>query len=230
MRDLPSFFVNPFDDKEISLNELLAFSTDHLGRMTANNASGALSERITATTEALSRLLERVTEDLGQLGVRKARKQAKSKFRKALPAAVTKLVATVVAQYGDDTPQISECVPNGRSIFSTCRDDQVGAHLQTLITALTAHEADLGAQVVTKATELKTTWEGIYNESEAATATKARAEALKKEAREGLQLMLFLNLVKLTSLFPRQPEKVSLYMQQHLLENPASANEEEGDD
>ncbi len=37
--------------------------------------------------------------------------------------------------------------------------------------------------------------------------------------------MLYLNLVKIMELFPRQPEKLSLYMQQHLLENPSSPDE-----
>ena len=39
--------------------------------------------------------------------------------------------------------------------------------------------------------------------------------------------MLFLCLLKLASMFPRQPEKLSLYMQQHLLENPSSPEEPE---
>ena len=38
---------------------------------------------------------------------------------------------------------------------------------------------------------------------------------------------LFLNLIKLMEMFPRQPEKLSLYMQQHLLENPSSPDEPE---
>ena len=39
--------------------------------------------------------------------------------------------------------------------------------------------------------------------------------------------MLFLNLLKLAEMFPRQPEKLALYMQQHLLENPSAEEEEE---
>jgi hypothetical protein len=45
--------------------------------------------------------------------------------------------------------------------------------------------------------------------------------------RENLQLMLFLNLLKIAEMFPRQPEKLSLYMMQHLLENPSSPDEPE---
>ena len=37
--------------------------------------------------------------------------------------------------------------------------------------------------------------------------------------------MLFLNLLKLAEMFPRQPEKLALYMMQHLLENPESPEE-----
>ena len=39
--------------------------------------------------------------------------------------------------------------------------------------------------------------------------------------------MLFLCLLKLAEMFPRQPEKLALYMQQHLLENPESPEEPE---
>lgn len=37
MRDLASFLRNPFDDPKISAIRLIAFTTDHLQRMSANN-------------------------------------------------------------------------------------------------------------------------------------------------------------------------------------------------
>jgi hypothetical protein len=39
--------------------------------------------------------------------------------------------------------------------------------------------------------------------------------------------MLFLNLLKLAEMFPRQPDKLNLYMQQHLLENPSAPEDPE---
>jgi hypothetical protein len=227
MRNLSRFLDNPFDDKDISIAELVAFTTDHLERMTANNSGGELSARITATSQSLDVVADCVTDDQGRLGIRKARKMAKDNFRKTLPAAVMKIVAAVIAQYGDGSPEVTECVPNGRSIFSTCRDDQVEVHLQTLVNAITAHQADLGAPLVTAATNLTTAWVTVYTASESATGAKTTTEEGKQLARENLQLMLFLNLVKLMEMFPRQPEKLSLYMQQHLLENPSSPEEPE---
>jgi len=227
MRNLSRFLENPFDAPGISMNELLSFSTDHVQRMIANNASGELSARITATTSALGLVEDCVSDDETKLGVRKSRKMAKDAFRKSLMGSVAKIVAAVVVQYGDGSPEVTECVPHGRSIFSTCWDDKVEGHLQTLLNGVTAHQADLGAPLVTTVTNLKAAWVTVYDASEASTGGKTATEAEKRLARENLQLMHYLNLVKLMEMFPRQPEKLSLYMQQSLLENPSSSEEPE---
>jgi hypothetical protein len=60
-------------------------------------------------------------------------------------------------------------------------------------------------------------WVTVYAASEAATGAKTTTQEGKKLARENLQLMLFLNLLKIAEMFPRQPEKLALYMQQSLL-------------
>ena len=220
MRDLTYYLGNPFDDRGISIDELLAFSTDHLQRMIANNTGGELTDRITATDSALTLVADCFTDDQTKLGLRKARKQAKDTFRADLPGAVAKICAAVVAQYGDGSPEVVECCPQGRTVFSSCRDDQVQNHLQTLVNGVTAHEPDLGAPLVAQATALKDNWMTVYNASESATGAKTTTQEEKRMARENLQLMLFLNLLKLAEMFPRQPEKLPMYMQQHLLENP----------
>ncbi|MEZ5384840.1 MAG: hypothetical protein R3F13_04940 [Prosthecobacter sp.] len=227
MRNLSRFLENPFDAPGISVAELLAFSTDHLQRMIANNGGGELSARITATTSALELVEGCVGEDETKMALRKARKMAKDAFRASLPGSVAKIIAAVVAQYGDGSPEVTECVPHGRSIFSTCRDDQVNGNLQTLLSGVTAHQADLGAPLVTTTTNLKAAWVAVHEASEAATGSKTATQEEKKMARENLQLMLFLNLVKLMEMFPRQPEKLALYMQQSLLENPSSPEDPE---
>jgi hypothetical protein len=57
------FLENAFDDRAISLAELLSFSSDHLARMIANNQSGDLTPLITATTSALGLVQETATDD-----------------------------------------------------------------------------------------------------------------------------------------------------------------------
>lgn len=219
MRTLSRFLDVPFDDPAISLAELFSFSSDHLQRMIANDSGAALAARITATTSALALVQELWSDDQTQLGLRKARKMAKDAFRDALPAKVAKVVAAVVAHYGDDAPEVTECCPQGRTVFSRATDDQVAGHLQTLIDGVTAHAADLGAPLVAQAGAILTGWNAVYGASETATGAKTATMTEKNAARENLQLMLFLNLLKLAEMWPRQPEKLALYMQQSLLED-----------
>ena len=227
MRSLSRFFEVPFDDPNIGLARLIAFATDHIQRMIANNLNGELTARINATTSALNQVIDCVADDQTRLGIRKARKQSKDEFRANLAAAVAKLLAAVEAEFGPGSPQVVECVPFGRTVFSTCRDDEVSGHLQTLINGITANQAQLGAPLVTKATNLKSTWTIAYQASESSSGAKTTSEQGKRMARENLQLMLYLNLVKLMEMFPRQPEKCAIYMQQSLLDVPGSADDEE---
>ena len=47
---LNRFLEVPFDHRQISMDELIAFTTDHLQRMVANNPGALFNARITATT------------------------------------------------------------------------------------------------------------------------------------------------------------------------------------
>lgn len=225
MIDLHKFLINPFDDSGISIDELLAFTTDHFQRLTANNPGGVFSARITATSSALSAVSTAFTDDQTKLGVRKARKAAKDNYRKALPENVSKIYGVVTGKFGSKGPEVAECFPQGRKVLATASDDKVGNYLQTLITGVTAHQAQLGATVVTDATALLAAWNAVYTVSESATGAKTTTEAAKRTARAALQLELFKNLLTIALNFPRQPEQLDLYMQPALLEDHPVAPE-----
>lgn len=227
MRTLSKYLENPFDENSFGIGKLLAFSTDNLQRMIANNPSNELDTRIAATTSSLALVEDSVTDDQTKLGLRMARKAAKDAFRAGLPATVARIEAGFVSAFGADSPILMEALPYGRTIFSTCRDDQVESHLQTLVNAVTTHSASLAPAIVTLANTTRTNWVTTYNASETSTGNKTTTQEEKRLARENLQLMLFLNLLKFAEMFPRQPEKLSLYMMQHLLENPTEEEEEE---
>jgi hypothetical protein len=221
MRQLKFYLENPFDDKNISIDELLAFSTDHLQRMVANNPGALFNTRITATTTKLAAVELGLTDDQVKLGLRKGKKLVKDTFRKNLPKNVEKIWAVVVAQYGSESAQVLECFPLGRAVFSTsgCTDDHLENHLQTMLTGVIAHQAELGATVVSNAGGLLSTWIAVYTASEVSTGAKSMTQAGKKTAQENLQLELFYNLLEIAKAFPRQPEKLDLFMQQSLLED-----------
>jgi hypothetical protein len=227
MIDLHRFLEVPFDDPAISLTELLSFSSDHLARMIANNPGGVLAARIAATTSALTLVQNCATDDATKKGIRKARKQVKDAFRKSLPAEIAMVHGAVVAKFGPNSPEITECFPQGRSVYSSCTDDTLEQHIETLRNGVLAHQADLGVTLVTEVNGLLTEWQAVYAQSESSGGAATTSQEGKKLARENLQLMLFLNLIKLAEMFPRQPEKLNLYMQQSLLEDTVAPEEEE---
>ena len=134
-----------------------------------------------------------------------------------------KIIAAVAAKFGPNAPEVVECCPQGRTIFRTSPDDQLAMHLQLLLTALTAHQAAIGAGPVTDAQGLLTSWNAVYAASETSSGAKTTTQEGKAMARANLQLMLFLNLLALAEIFARQPEKLDLYMQQSLLEDEPAA-------
>jgi hypothetical protein len=218
MYDMHKVLTNPFDDPGISVNGLLAFTSDHLGKMTSNNPGGFLAARITATNTAVGGVNTAFASDLGKLGERKTSKQAKDAFRATLPAAIGKIYVTLQNKYGEKAAQLKEFFPNGRTGFSRATDDQVGNNLQTLIAELTLHQTDVGAQTVTDATALLTGWNAVYTPSESSSGAKTTAMAAKNNARAALQLELFKNLLTIALQYPRQPDMLDVYMQQSLLE------------
>lgn len=228
MKRLTYYLENPFDDAAISVAELLAFTTDHLQRMIANNDSGQLTARITATTSAYQEVSDCVSDDWTKLGLRMARNQAKTDFRKdTLRAGVERIEGALKSAYADSTPVLLEALPKGRTIFTACRDDQVATYIAILHSTVTAHAVDLAPAIITLSGTLKAQWAAILAASEESTGQKISTENDKRLARQNLQLMLFLNLHKLAEMFPRQPEKLVLYMQQHLLKNRRRREDEE---
>ncbi len=217
MNDLSRFFLNPFDSRNVSFGRLLSFTTDHLGRLEANDESGLFTARRAATAAALAAVNAAYEVDDSKLGLRKAHKQAARAFRKALPAIVGRINVAVKSEFGERAPEVEEIFPGGRTIFRLCRQDTLAAHLETLVTGLQAHAAVLDPALVAQAESLKADWAAVIQSSESASAVKASAEAHRRAARRVLQRELFLNVLALAQAYPLEPAKLRLFMDQSLL-------------
>lgn len=218
MRALHRYFLNPFDARDISLDELMAFATDHFQRMRANNADGWLDARIAATEASLAETDAATSGDVIGGAKRKARKMSKRRFRRErLPDASARIHAYMMAHFGPRSPQLKEL--GRRRDLQRCPDDSLDNLLRAMHRAVAAHEAVVGTEPVALAAELVAEWAGIYQQSEGATGTKVRTASLLRQARRRLQWDLYLNLLSLVERYPRQPDKLRLYMQPHLLRN-----------
>ncbi len=222
MITLNRFLVNPFDDRNISLDELVAFATDHLQRMIANNPGGVFDARIAATQAALTVLGQGTTNDLIKLGLRKAGKLVKRQFRASLSGRLIRIYGTVVGALGGRHAGVVECFPLGRRIFTRCPDDLLAGHLRHLRDALAERQADLGTAVADEAESMLGTWTVLHEASEASTGEKVATEEGRRQARAAVQRELFRNLLTLALHLTEEPEnnepdRLSLYMQPHWL-------------
>lgn len=227
MRNLSRFLENPFDDPNISMDELMAFSTDNLERMIAANTAGEWDDDISATLTALENLATADGNNQAKLGVRRARKNAKNAFRRSLPEQVRRVASTLEGITGVNSAAMDEAFPEGRTVFGDSADDRLAIHLGRMNDVVIANTAQLPAAIVTLSASLVSNWTSLHSESESASGEKALSEEARRVARAALQLQLYRNLIHLMDLFPRQPEKLAIYMQQHLLEDHPSQEEEE---
>ncbi len=217
MRDLHVFVTNPFDDPNISMNELIAFALDHQARLIANNPGAVFAERITATGAVLTAVESTHTDDETQLALRRAKVQLKEAFRNALPAAIGKIHGAVQSQFGDPSAEMTECFPQGLSAFSRTTDGDLAEQLQVVINGVTKLQPPLAASVITDVTALLTGWNTAFSARQTATGGKSSSKDAKLLARAALQLELYKNLLTIGLNFPRQAQALDTYMQQSLL-------------
>lgn len=165
MRTLATYARTPFDDPQISLNELTAFTIDHLDRMSANNPSGTdLTARIAATTAALGDLDAAFSADLTAMGVRKSQVQAKENYRADAIREAEGIVALVIGEVGSDSPIVTQFVPEGRTVFGKARDGELDNHFDRLVTAANDNQGELGALgpiILQRTTDLRDGWTTI---------------------------------------------------------------------
>ncbi len=217
MKDLHSYLANPFGKPSYGLGKLLAFTTHHLEGVRKNNAGGIYDGRIAATSAALQAVDNAFADDENKLGHRKGSKLAKRTFRKSLPAGIGKIYVALAAKFGERVPVLKEFFGSGRSKFIKCRDEMLDEELSVLVDALTAHQAELGPDLLSAAQDLQTCWRAILADSESSTGAKNAAIHAKKTARAALEMELFRNLLALAQQFAGEPEKLDVFMQQSLL-------------
>jgi hypothetical protein len=217
MNDLEMYLKNPFANRHIGMDKLLAFTTNHLPRLEMAGPGGVWPARIAATQAALAAVNNGIVADDTQLGQRKSGKHTKKEFRRALPKRLAAIHVALMARYGERSAEICECFPFGRTGFRRCGDNRLAEMLEALSAAVSARAAELGPELVAQAAALVTEWQPVHDASGAAAATKSATENARRQARSALERELFLNLLALAQQFPGQPETLGRFMERRLL-------------
>ncbi len=223
------YFGNLFRNRHISASALIAFAGDLIQRLTANNPANLLDDRIDVLTNALENLIRCSSDDFAMLGIRKGTKLTKREFRKELPGKMRRIHALVLIQFGDPSREMKRVFPKGRREVLRSRDDVMMKHLDNMVSGVTKYEAALGPDIVTEATKLRDRWLAIHEASKTATGEKTATEAIRRGARHHLEVELHRTVGVLIALFPEDPERYQLYMQESLINRAVSPGDAEDD-
>jgi hypothetical protein len=222
MMDLSKIFIDWFDDRQHSNAELLAYTSQHLAILSApaNNPGNVFNAIIAATNTAQTAFATCIGDKTLNAGVRKAANLGKKNFRESLRGPIQQVEAAVIVAFGKGSPDYVACFPEGRSGITEAREDELKPRLQALHGALTARSGTAGIPAqATVVNGLITTWTALLAAADVADGTESGSAEQRRACRKDLTKQLWRNVLTIALQFIDQPEKASLYLPTHLLEN-----------
>lgn len=218
------YFENPFDDPEISGEELRSFAEDHRGKLEAQNSEGPLAGTFTvmiAATEAVftpfDDALAARAQQIGALGGNTATKdQVLQLFRTTM----RQRQGRVTDKFGEGSAQYKEIFPQGLSYYTRATMANIKERLAYAVEKVTKFQAQLGADLVTELTGLQTSFNSARDAQVGDKGSVSQARGSVASTRRALELQLTDNLLALARQFKGQPAKAAEFFDQSQLENP----------
>ena len=217
MIDFLKITIIPLSDSLIGVHTLLTYNTANVAAMMTNNPDNLFTERIAATMAAANALEDGISSELDKGALQIMRTQLKEAFRATLPDQIGRLYAAVGAKYGLKSAELTRVFPQGRSIFTQCKQESLNNYLEQLAAGIAAYAQALGADVVTQANNLVTTWDSLYQESSQSKRAKKGVAVSRQALRAALEVELWKNVLWVAYNFPGDEAKMKLYCPQELL-------------
>lgn len=156
--DLKRFPVNQFDTIKISDDNLKKFSEIAMQRFIANNPGSIYDAIIAEITAAHTDYYGAITDEDVKTAVKEGSTIAMNGALKLFKETVSQKEGIVRGTYGADTPTYQEFFPHGLTEYSNATLANAEMLMDRMVTASTAHVADLTAAFVTLFTNLKTSF------------------------------------------------------------------------
>jgi hypothetical protein len=220
MQNLQDYFVIAFADPNLAFTRLLTFGARSLGRLSKNNPANVFDDIIAATTTALSNAESGVTDLGAKAAIKLAKTEVKDNFREALSPTIRRIQGSVTGVYGDPSPELTECFPQGRTVFHTCKDEELNNKLGQLVACLANKTVE--ADIKTLAQAQLTNWNAIYTaQGEAKDDVEVTAES-QDAKRAALALQLYKNVLTVALEYPGDFAKCDYYFPQQYLRRPSA--------
>jgi hypothetical protein len=156
MLNLTKFAVNHFDTDRISDDNMKKLAETTWQRFLANNPGNIYNQLITDTATAYTDYYGSVTDEDVKTAIKEGSTVAMNGALKTFKATVSQKEGIVRGTYGADSPTYQEFFPHGISEYSNATLANAQTLYDRMVSAATAHVAELTAAFVTLFTNLKT--------------------------------------------------------------------------
>ena len=224
MIKISRYFENPFDDREISGEELRIFSEDHLGKVNSHQASGelagTLTAMVTATTATFNAFDQALSTRAAQIGTQMGGTMSKDDVLQLFRTTIRQRRGRVVDKVGEDSAIYLEIFPGGLSYYTRATMQTIQARLDYAVDKFTKFTAELGPELATEFTALRTSFENARSGQEEDKGETSEARQAVRTTRTALELQLLDNLLTFAKLYKGQPVRAAEFFNQSLLKDP----------
>ena len=219
--DLKRFPVNQFDTIKISDDNLKKFSEIAMQRFIANNPGSTYDVIIAEITAAHTDYYGAITDEDVKTAVKEGSTIAMNGALKLFKETVSQKEGIVRGTYGADTPTYQEFFPHGLTEYSNATLANAEMLMDRMVTASTAHVADLTAAFVTLFTNLKTSFVAKRTAQMNLIGEVQGKKAVTSGNRNVLEVVLMKSVLTVAINNIGNPDAIDIYFDQSFLK-PAS--------
>ena len=223
MLNLERFFKNIFNTKEISDNNTRKYAEDQLQRMIANNPAGIYNQLITDTTAAYNGYFGAITDEDSKTAIKEGSTIAMNNSMKAFQQDASQKEGIIKGTYGKDSATYQEFYPHGITEYTKATLGNVSTLMERMVTASTAHVADLGAPFVTLFTNHKTNFGTLRTAQLALIGTVAGKKDVSVTTRNAIEVQLMKNVFIIAYYNVGNLEAVNTYFDQSIIRHSQSS-------
>lgn len=225
MKDLKTFFENPFATRDITAERKIVFGKDGLERFGVQNVGDRFGPEIATMTEAQDLLTGKSTGVMTQVSQRESLTMDTDEAMEVFTKRVTKFNRTLVAGEIDKQSVYQQFFPQGVEEFTKLvRKENIVPKMEFFIQAIKNNLSVAGGAIVQK--EFEDIQANYLNARSGQLVKKGTTEDTRSQRDEAEALWnnaFFNGLLAAAKAYPNQPEKLSLFFDQSLLRTPKNS-------
>jgi hypothetical protein len=217
MIEFDRYFLNIFDDKNITASRLAAFTRDHIAKLRASNPGGVYDSIIAATESLLGTFGTEGIEKGSDRGELKGGVTAKKEARTMAMNYVAQKEGLVKSTFGKKSSEYKEFFPRRLNLIRKATQTDFELLLGVLVSKAQKYEAELGSNFRIELTALRDNYKDALARTGQATGGLSAIKRAQYQTKIELQTQLCRNLCTVALNNIGKPEIAKNYFNRHLL-------------